>query len=262
MVGTYEGDLSEWISALALKPVRPLDTVFSNKGSPERMALIQSGQFLADPRSDAELDLVKLAEQISSADAQEISDALSSGDPSRALHARDSLIAKLKSRVGDVTPEKLVAMKAQLMRIRAMRASCLCTITANVHPLFLIEKARRGDQRAVLDLIKIDKLFLFDSCTRDVIRTALLRADHAFVKQMGSVLSSKIKINGKRNCRLYLYMLFASSAEIPMLASLQLRIDPNGTEFRTFGAFERFFERCYKTFTEMRASPETGSEES
>lgn len=247
MAGSYEGSLSEWIADLAYKPgTLHLSNTLREDPSLERTAFSESGEMLADPRSQVELDLTKIVEQISSSEAQEMSDALITGDPDRILQARTSFDAKLESKVGkvgDVAVAKIDAMKAQLMRMRALRAFCCCAVTANLHPLVLIAKARQGDRRAVLDLIKSDKLFLVDDCTRDVIKVASLRTDYAFLEQLGRALRFRSKMGSKKSCRLYLYFLFALGSEVPTLPVLQLRVDPEGKKFKTFGAFERFFER-------------------
>src|SRR5207253_10762238 len=61
--------------------------------------------------------------------------------------------------------------------IRATQTAARCVLWHRTSPLGLIESARRGDRRAVLDLVKIDKLFLVDACTRDVLRAAAMAHD-------------------------------------------------------------------------------------
>ena len=252
MNGPFEGDLSEWIRDLSLKSTRVLTLHPAHEGSSdERTALLQSGEILTDAKSDAEVELMRITEHISAQDAAEIFEAFNSGDSNRVSQIKEALKAKLEDKLGSISETKIGAMKAQLMRMRAMRAHCLCALFLNAFPYQIIEKARSGDRRAVLDLVKIDKLFLSDSCTRDVIRTASLQADQAFLKQLAASLAFRPRINSKKSSRLYLYMLFALNIQIPALPILHLRLDPDGTKFKTFSAFERFVERCRHQFHEI-----------
>ena len=123
------------------------------------------------------------------------------------------------------------------------------------HPLFLIARARGGDQKAVLQPIKIDKLFLSDGCTAPVLRQAELGCDRKFLSQLAKALTYKPKTGWRTVCRLYLYFLFILEPSLPTLPKLQLRIDPEGTRFRTHEAFEKFVERCRKEFSRLQATP-------
>jgi hypothetical protein len=102
-----------------------------------------------------------------------------------------------------------------------------------------------------LSLIKIDKLFLTDSCTTGVIRQAELQNDRRFLGKLARAVAYEPKTNWRQGCRLYLYGLLSFGAPIPSLPKLQLRLDPQGRRFKTAGAFEKFVERSRKEFAEM-----------
>jgi hypothetical protein len=127
-----------------------------------------------------------------------------------------------------------------------------------MHPLSLIAQAREGDRRAVLDLVKVDKLFLHDRCTARVIRDAELQNDRAFLGQLARALAYKPKLGWRRACQLYLQMLFALGTQLPALPVFQLRLDPEGKRFRSFAAFEKFFERCRAEFHQFQETAPRG----
>lgn len=122
------------------------------------------------------------------------------------------------------------------------------------HPLALIDQARRGNPKAVINLIKIDKLFLTDSCTHQVIRQAGLQNNRVFLGQLTRASKYKPKTNWRQGCRLYIYLLLALKLNLPSLTALWHRVDPEGEHFVTFGAFEKFAERSRKEFGRMQAS--------
>jgi hypothetical protein len=100
-----------------------------------------------------------------------------------------------------------------------------------VSPMVLIELARGGERRAVLDLIKIDKLFLLDSCTQGVLRRALSSGDRAFSDQVARAQLFKPRFDRRAACELYLYVLFSLRIELPPIAKLRVILDPDGTAF-------------------------------
>jgi hypothetical protein len=64
----------------------------------------------------------------------------------------------------------------------------------------------------VLDLIKVDKLFLTDSCTARVIRQAEFQNDRTFFKQLAKAIGYKPQLGSKKVCRLYLCVIFNADA--------------------------------------------------
>ena len=102
-----------------------------------------------------------------------------------------------------------------------------------------------------MNLIKIDKLFLTDSCTAGVIRQAELQNDRRFLGKLARAVAYEPKTNWRQGCRLYLYGLLSLGVPLPTLAKLQLRFDPEGSQFQTAGAFEKFVERSRKEFADM-----------
>jgi hypothetical protein len=53
---------------------------------------------------------------------------------------------------------------------RATRATLVCVALHNEYPLVLIARASKGDRRAVLDLVRVDSLFMHDPCCFDTIK--------------------------------------------------------------------------------------------
>ena len=114
-----------------------------------------------------------------------------------------------------------------------------------------LPRLRVGAEKAVLQLIKVDKLFLTDGCTANVIRQAELENDHSFLAQVARSVRYRARTNWRQGCRLYLYLLF--SLELPMqkLVTLRGRVDLDGTRFRSDKAFEKFVERTRKEYAGM-----------
>lgn len=121
----------------------------------------------------------------------------------------------------------------------------------------LINRARNGDVEAVLNLIRVDRLFLTDSCTANVIRQAEFHNDRPFFEKLATAVKYKPRLGWKKRCRLYLSILFSMAAPLPPLVKLQLRVDPDGTRFKSFLAFERFVQRCGKDFENIQANSST-----
>src|SRR5262249_5957781 len=112
--------------------------------------------------------------------------------------------------------------------LRTIRAIARCFDILKDSPTNLIESARNGDRNVVLGLVKVDTLFLHDSCTRGVVTEAQRRENHEFLKQLSAALRYKPKARKKVICRCVLYMLFASGYELPKYSELQRWFDPNG----------------------------------
>jgi hypothetical protein len=251
--GPVEGEISAWIAHVWDKPIEfdRQDPPGKDRAAIQQETLREAFAISADPGKKEEKQLVELLGSISLDDAQRLSTAVGETDVSGSNKIRSEIADKLSERI---TPELISAMSSFVARGRAVRAAALCTIRCKEHPLTLIARARQGDRQAVLDLIKIDKLFLTDSCTSQVIRQAELHNDHRFLQQIARALRYKVKMGWRGGCRLYLYLVFAMGLELPSLTLLQLRVDPAGTRFRTFPAFQKFVERCRGEFRQWQAS--------
>lgn len=249
----YEGELSGWIAELMFKPTNlSLFDSQAQKSSPERQAIRESAAAMTDPRSDAEARVVRsVVDNLSKEDAKQIINVLASGDRTAIDQGQRELLSKLQPALGKITQEKVLAMMEQLKRFRALRAAGLCMVLYKADPISIISRAKQGDRRAVLDLLKVDKLFATDSCTHQVLRNAAIRTDGPFIRQVAAALEKPPKMGPKKVCRMYLYLLW--SLNLPNLSSvkLQLRLDPKGEKFKTPKAFERFVERCKVDFLEM-----------
>ncbi len=256
---SVKGDISQWIVRMCAKPIvvkaaNPAGT------SVQRQMVGQSVNMLVDPRQEEEQRIAALMGRVSSADVERIFKALQKSDLS-AFHAARNEVAERLGRpiASTITPDTILAVLALLSRMRAARALALCVICYKMHPLSLIARARQGDRRAVLDLVKVDKLFLHDRCTARVIRDAELRNDRAFLGQLARAVGYKPKLEWRRSCQLYLQVLFALGAQLPALPILHLRLDPEGKRFGSFEAFERFYERCRVDFLQLQKTCQHGS---
>jgi hypothetical protein len=121
-----------------------------------------------------------------------------------------------------------------------------------VHPASLIARASKGDRQATLDLIKVDKLFLHDSCAEKVIRDAGLRNDYSFLQQLARAQTYQPKLRVREIQHLYFYSLFLLEQEgnmcLPTGHKLWRILDPRGREYDSLDAFERDFQRRRKAF--------------
>ncbi|MBI3477559.1 MAG: hypothetical protein HY010_17640 [Acidobacteria bacterium] len=141
-----------------------------------------------------------------------------------------------------------------LKLLRATRALAMCLSVHETHPLSLIARATRGDGRAVLDLIKIDKLFLHDSCTQQLIKKAELRNDHAFMEQLARAQTYTTRLSAREMQRLYFYQLFLmeqGGISLPTQHELWRVLDPQGRQYRSLSAFEKDFQRRRRAFGRM-----------
>ncbi len=124
----------------------------------------------------------------------------------------------------------------------------------DAHPLTLIVRAWSGDKEAVLELVRIDRLFLQDSSTAAVIRTAALRSDQPFMRQLALAQKDEPRLRRRDLIHIYLNVFFFlefSGQKPPLIAELHRLLDPAGNIFPGLYAFERDFERRRKRFVEM-----------
>jgi len=129
-----------------------------------------------------------------------------------------------------------------LWLLRAAQTGFRC-IAHKTNPLVLINRACQGDRQAVLDLVKVDKLFLIDTCTQEVISKAILENDRRFIEQLARAENYKPVFTHRDACQIYLYILFLLRIKLPTIYKLRGVLDPEGTEFRGNYGFEKFVER-------------------
>ena len=104
--------------------------------------------------------------------------------------------------------------------LRAVQAAMRCLVWYRISPLVLIEKARKGDRDATLDLIRIDRLFLVDACTQNVLRQVSMGNDKAFTARLGRIESARPKFGRREACEFYFYMFGAVPA--PPIAKIEI----------------------------------------
>ena len=256
LLGSLEGDLSDWVAELSRKPVQfdRRETVSNNKGAILQEALRQALAMAVVPGEKGEKQIADLIGGVSPQDLQRIFEALQGGEVGEANKVRAEMIEKLRPQMGNrMSPKSFRAFAVLVKRMRAAYAAALSVLLYKVHPMTLIAQARRGDRQAVLKLIKVDKLFLNDCCTAQVAREAALRMDRTYCGQLARAIKYKPKMGWRQGCRLYLYLLFGFDPQLHASAKLQLRIDPDGTRFKTFEAFQKFVERSKKEFNRLQA---------
>ena len=252
--GPVPGELSSWIEELFSMPLQVEQRRIQehDPGAVQREVMREAAEVMANlSKGEAQQVLSQLGD-VPPADMQRMLAALNKGNISAANQVRSEMVEQLYQKLGKrITIETLLALLPSLARCRAGRAGALCLVLYKSHPVSLIAQARSGNREAVLKLIKIDKLFLTDSCTAEVIRRAELLNDHPFLQRLARAVTYKPRITWRQGCRMYLYVLLSLGGAIPTLPKLQLRLDPDGTRFRTFGAFQKFVERSRKEFAKM-----------
>lgn len=251
LLGDLEGEISGWLREGLARPVKleRRDIPEQNKGAVRRQVLRESFAFGVDPRKNEEMQIGSLLEGIDSEDLNGTLEALQRGDYSAAEKIRTELVNRLFQKFAKQgTNESISALGSFVARGRASRAGAMCMALYKEGPLSLIEQARGGNREAVLKLIKIDKLFLTDSCTAQVIRRAELQNDRVFLGQLARAVTYKPKTNWRVGCRFYIYMFCALGMNMPSLTMFWHRLDPDGKHFASFDAFEKFVERSRKEF--------------
>jgi hypothetical protein len=173
----------------------------------------------------------------------------------------DTAFTELAKRAGDLwtpgfEPPFPVSFDTGVQINRALRVTVVCTVLQRVHPLTLIAQALKGDQEAVLDLVKADKLFLTDRCTQKVIRDAGLRNDQQFMGRLASAQKYQPRLRRRDLVRIYFNLLFLlewAGQPLPRIDELQRLVDPEGREFGGIYAFEKDLQRQRELCTKMWA---------
>jgi hypothetical protein len=252
--GGAEGEISAWIKELFAKPVQlELHRVSEHqRGAIQREVMREAGEGFADPRRREEVQITAQVGNISVEDTQRLMAALQQGNLSAFQQVRSEMVEALNQKLGkELTGEGLATLLALGARCRAGRAAALCMAVFKAHPLSLIAQARGGDREAALQLIKVDKLFLTDGCTANIVRQAELQNDHSFLARVARSVRYRARTNWRQGCRLYLYALISFEFPMPNLVRLRLRLDPEGTRFSSDKAFEKFVERTRKEYAGM-----------
>ena len=145
--------------------------------------------------------------------------------------------------------------------LRAFRALAVSLQVHKTHVLTLIARASKGQRRAVLDLVKVDRMFLHDPCTEGVITQAEMLNDHNFLDQLTRAQEYPFKPKLRALHHLYLQLLFMIEqfgAPLPKTKHELLNIlDPRTKEYKSLEAFERDFQRQREDFWQMLADAET-----
>lgn len=149
------------------------------------------------------------------------------------------------------------SLKPVLQLLRALRATLFCIDRHHVHPIVLIVRASTGSQQAVLDLVKVDKLFLHDSCTLTVLRKAELKNDQAFMNSLGRAQEYQPILKSRTVRHAYysvLFLLEQVGVTLPTLHELWRTMDPQGREYESLSAFEKDFQRRRLDFNDLLAT--------
>jgi hypothetical protein len=250
-----EGGISAWIKEFFAKPVQfePHRVSEHQKGAVQREVMREAGEVFADPRRREEVQMIaQMGNIISLEGMQRLMTALQQGDLAASQRVRSEVVKALDQKLGkQMKGEGFATLLGLGARCRAGRAGALCMAVFKAHPLSLIAQAEGGSRKAVLQLIKVDKLFLTDGCTANVMRQAELQNDHSFLAQIARSVRYRARTNWRQGCRVYLYMLVSFEFLMPNLVKLRLRLDPEGKRFKSERAFEKFVERTRKEYAGM-----------
>jgi hypothetical protein len=247
LLASPPGELSGWISELFAKDIQfeRLNVSERDKGAVQQEGMREAIAIMVDPHKKDETQLLELLGKVPAGAVGQIVESIRKGDKSALSEIRARIEKPLWQEFAkNMTPESVAALGALVGRTRAVRAVALCMVLYKRHLLSLIAEARRGDPQAVLKLIKIDKLFLSDSCTAQVIHQAELKFDRDFFKWLAKAIIYKPKTRWRQSCKLYMYVILSSPLPLPAPTILWGRIDPDGSRFKTSGAFLKFVERC------------------
>ena len=144
-----------------------------------------------------------------------------------------------------------------LTLLRALRVVAICLFQYKIHPLGLVKEASQGNKHAILQLVRLDTLFLTDPCTQGQIRKASLENDKGFHRQLARAQKDKPQIAKNTVPRLILFGFLGLRIPLPKYTRLRLLLDPNGEIFKTPEAFERFVQRGKKEFESLFVSEPT-----
>ena len=144
-------------------------------------------------------------------------------------------------------------------QLRSLRALLVCFQINKIHVLTLIARAEKGQRQAVLDLVKVDRMFLHDPCTDAVIRQAEMLNDRYFLDQLTRAQEYRFKPKTRALYRLYLHLLLLIERfglPLPTMHELWKILDPRAREYESLQSFERDVERRRVDFDQMVADAE------
>jgi hypothetical protein len=235
----FEGNLSEWIARLEGGRFRVGHIRFSGqKGFVDFCKSLLMLLMLRDPVKGNQL-VGALRPYISSKDLDEME-----------VCWRNRDFAGVNERWQEIAEKAGLKTEFNVLELvwilRAAQTAFRCMALYRTGPQALIDQARQGDRHAVLDLVKVDSLFLTDTCTHEVIKKAAVESDQSFIEQLARAEKYRAEFGRRDACLIYLYVLFALGVKLPRLDKLQRILDPHGTEFGGHHAFERFLQRRRK----------------
>jgi hypothetical protein len=147
-----------------------------------------------------------------------------------------------------------ISVSTVRQHLRSLRALLVCFQIHKIHVLTLIARAAKGQRQAVLDLVKVDRMFLHDPCTAALIRQAEMLNDRNFMDQLTRAQEYRFKPKMRALHRLYLHLLFMIErfgVPLPPMHDLWRILDPHGREYNSLQSFERDVERRRVDFDQM-----------
>lgn len=257
-----DGELSDWIIAMHGLADHGRRRVAQSETEKADMDLVEwlhdwLGPNL-DPRKSREAILH--SERLSEQESTKLADLYQSGDRFRFNREFERVSAILCKQWG-LPPEFAARVNLSMENIpkllRAARATLICLVVHDVHPLTLITRASEGSPEAVLKLIKVDKLFLSDSRTARVIREAAIQNNETFIKQMARAQNQRASLGARSGRHAYFLVLFfleLFDLKLPTLHEIYRVVDPHGNEYDSLQAFERDFQRRRELFHKSLAA--------
>ena len=254
-----EGDLSLWLCQM-----HGLGLAYGSAGQNTSFASLNTEALQPfAPGTDPAIVRKKIAESEVIASGTAIDRLIESaklGDATKFNKDFEEIVQKIKNvwLPGFQLPLQL-SFPNVLALIRATRALLICTALHGTHPLILIARAWRNERQAVLDLVKVDELFLVDRCTQNVIRDAALQEDQDFFNQLAHAQTNKMTVRVRDLFHIYFYVLFlweSLGRPLPRIDELQRLLDPRGKKYKGLYAFEKDFQRGRAEFREMLANGE------
>lgn len=256
-----EGQLSDWIFALHGLTEKGQQKVPQTDVGTANVELVDwlhhAFGAAVDPRRFKETILQ--SEKLRDNETVRLADAYRSGDRGRFNREFDRVVTSLSNVWGvphEISEVLDFSVDNNAPLLRASRATLICLIVYDVHPINLIALASRGSQEAVLKLIKVDKLFLCDGRTQTVIRDAAFQNDQEFIKRMARAQNYEPKLSARSARHAYFLVLFFAEyfgLALPTLHELHRLLDPHGRQYDTLQAFERDFQRRRILFNQCLA---------
>jgi hypothetical protein len=258
---TGQGDLSIWV--LALHGLEKDDKRPDHyKGQPyDESILFRIGEWMANnfgPYTNPTIvERIKAnSEEITAVAIHQIKE--SGGDIANNL---DAILPEKSAQLFSVwgfpaefhLPFEISANSVRQM-LRAFRALIVCMAINRSHLLALIARAFKGDRQAVLDLVKVDRLFLHDACTKSVVKNAEMLNDQNFLDQIVRAQKYAFRPTSRHIHHLYFQLLFIvenCGLPLPTLGELSRIIDRQGREYESLASFERDFQRQRDLFKQL-----------